>query len=126
MKILLIIQLPPALWALFGVIIGALLTGIINFLLQKSQFKHNKEMYYLQNQSREQVKEIILDLLNHRSFTDRSFEAIHKRIGGYSEDAIRQMLHEVGAIPSSRKDGLGEWWYLKERAQERIDKKKNA
>lgn len=99
MKILLIIQLPPALWALFGVIIGALLTGIINFLLQKSQFKHNKEMYYLQNQSREQVKEIILDLLNHRSFTDRSFEAIHKRIGGYSEDAIRQMLHEVGAIP---------------------------
>ncbi len=116
--------LTPPVWALLGVIIGGSLTGLINFLLQKSQFKHNKEMYYLQNQSREQVKEILLDLLNHRSHTDRSFEAIRKRIGGYNEDSIRQMLHEVGAIPSSRKDGAGEWWYLKTRAQERIEKRK--
>ena len=107
-------------WTLLGVIVGGLLTGIINFRLQRAQFKHNKEMYFLQNQSKEQVKEIIEDLLNHRSYTDRSFEAIQKRIGGYNEAEIRKMLHEVGAIKSSRKDGSGEWWYLKERAQERI------
>ena len=111
-------------WTLLGVLIGGLLTGGINYLLQRSQFKHNKEMYYLQNQSKEQVKEIIEELLNHRSYTDRSFEAISKRIGGYNENEIRQILHEVGAKKSSRNDGPGEWWYLKERAQERIENKK--
>jgi len=34
------------------------------------------------------------------------------------------MLHEIGAKKSSRQDGLGEWWYLKERGQERIENKK--
>lgn len=123
--ILLSIVLSSPMWALLGVLIGGLLTGVINYILQRSQFRHNKEMYYLQNQSREQVKEIIVELLNHRTYTDRSFETIRKRIGGYSEDAIRQLLHEVGAKKSSRKDGAGEWWYLKERAQERMDNKKS-
>ena len=62
-------------------------------------------MYYLQNQSKEQVKEILLVLLNHRSFTDRSFETIRKRIGGYSSDEIRQLLHEIGAKKTAGKDG---------------------
>ena len=118
------ITLSPPTWALLGVVIGGLITGLINFLLQKSQFKHNKEMFYLENKSRENVKEIIKDLLNHRSHTDRSFDAIRKRIGGYDEDEIRKMLHEVGAKPTTRKGSSVEWWYLMERAQERINNKK--
>jgi len=106
-----------------GVLIGGLLTGIINYILQRSQFKHNKDMYFLKNQSKEQVKEIILDLLNHRTHTDRSFSALKKRVGGYSDDELCQMLHEVGAQKSSRQDGSGEWWYLTERNEERIEKK---
>lgn len=117
-------QLDAPTWALLGVIVGGLLTGVINYFLQRAQFKHNKDMFYLQNQSKEQVKETIEELLNHRRYTDRSFESIRKRIGGYSEDEIRQMLHEIGAKKSSRQDGSGEWWYLKEREQERIDNKK--
>lgn len=115
------LELNGATWALLGVIVGALATGIINYLLQRAQFKHNREMFLLQNKSKEQVKEIILDLLNHRVHTDRSFEAIHKRIGGYSEDEIRQLLHEVGARKVS--DGTRELWYLKDREDER---KKNS
>ncbi len=119
-KTLLLAGLGAPAWALLGVIVG----GLLNYMLQRAQFKHNKDMYYLQNQSKEQVKEIIEELLNHRSYTDRTFEAICNRIGGYNENEIRQMLHEVGAIKSSRTDGPGEWWYLKERAQERIENKK--
>ena len=114
-----------AYWALAGVIIGAISTGIINYLLQLSQFKHNKDMYYLQNQSKEQVKEILLELLNHRTYTDRSFSTIRKRIGGYTDDELKLLLHEVGAKKSiSRTDD--EWWYLKDRTEERNEKRKNT
>ncbi|MDA8886181.1 hypothetical protein OAD66_02530 [Bacteroidia bacterium] len=102
-------RMDEATWALLGVVIGGFLTGVINYFLQRAQFKHNKDMFYLQNQSKEQVKEILEELLNHRRYTDRSFESIRKRIGGYSEVEIRQMLHEIGAKKSSRQDGLGEW-----------------
>lgn len=116
-------QFTEATWALIGVVIGGLLAGITNYYLQRAQFQHNKDMFYLQNQSKEQVKQILEELLNHRRYTDRSFESIRKRIGGYSQDEIRQMLHEIGAKKSSREDGSGEWWYLKEREQERIENK---
>jgi hypothetical protein len=118
------LALSPPMWALIGVLVGGLLTGIINYILQRLQFKHNKEMFYLENQSKEKVKDIILDLLNHRVHIDRKFKTICKRIGGYGEDEIRQMLHEVGAKKTARSDDSVEWWYLKEREQERIEKKK--
>jgi len=112
------------LWALVGVVVGAVLTGIINYLLQLSQFRHNKEMFLLQNKGKEFVKEIILDKLNHRTHIERSFYAIKGGIGGFNDDEIRKFLHEVGATKSPRKDDSGEWWYLKEREMEYIAKKK--
>lgn len=109
-------------WALIGVAVGAILTGGINYLLQLSQFKHNRDMFLMENLSKEQVKEILLDLLNHKNFTDRSFSALRKRVGGYTDDELRKMLHEVGAKKStSRTDD--EWWYLKDRAEERKQKR---
>ncbi|MCC5908359.1 MAG: hypothetical protein JJU13_19235 [Balneolaceae bacterium] len=115
--------LTDAHWVVIGVIIGSVLTGVINYVLQKSQFKHNKEMFRLQNRSKEMVKEILIDMLNHRTHTDRSFVALKKRIGGFSDDEIKQILHEIGAKKTIRKDDKSEWWYLKEREQERIEKR---
>ena len=37
-------------WALGGVVIGAIASGTINLMLQRRQFKHEKEMHVLQNQ----------------------------------------------------------------------------
>jgi hypothetical protein len=107
-------------WALIGVIVGALLTGIINYLLQLSQFKHNKEMFFIQNQTKEKVKEILIELLNHRKYTDRTFEALKKRVGGHTDDEIRKLLHEVDAQKSSNRKGE-EVWHLKEREEEQKD-----
>ncbi len=108
-------------WALIGVIVGALLTGVINYILQLSQFKHNKEMFYIQNQTKEKVKEILFELLNHMKYTDRSFKALRERIGGHTDDEVRKILHEINAKKSSNNKGE-EVWYLKEREAERIAK----
>ena len=109
-----------AIWALSGIVVGALLTGIINYSLQKRQFQHNLDMYRLQNQSKETVKTILSDLLWHKNFIERSMSALQQNIGGYSQDEIRQLLHEVGAVKTTRKKDNTEWWYLKEREEERI------
>ena len=110
-----------AFWALIGVVVGALLTGLINFGLQKRQFQHNLDMFRLENKSKETVKTILKDMLWHKKFIDRSMDALKQHIGGYSEDEIRQLLHEVGGVKVTRKKDGTEWWYLKEREEERIE-----
>lgn len=110
------------LWALSGVIVGALTSGIINFMLQQRKFVHEKEMYILQNQGIENVKSLLIEMLSHKSYTDRSFEAIKKKIGGYTDDKIRQLLHEIDAKKVTRNSGGEELWYLTSREEERIKK----
>lgn len=93
-------------------------------LLQNRTFAHEKEMYRLQNQAEENVKAVILDMLNHRKFVRRSFDAISKRVGGYSDDEIRRLLHEVNAKRSGMSDG--EWWYLADREDEYIESRRRG
>lgn len=113
--------MPEALWALLGVVVGTVGTGYFNYLLQRRQFEHNKEMFSLQNKGTEAVKSILTEMLNHRSYTDRSFEALKRPIGGYSDAELKQLLHEIGAKKYTRDDG-SEWWYLLSRQDERIAK----
>jgi hypothetical protein len=115
----------PAVWALIGVIIGGLLTGIFNFILQNRQFSHNKEMFSLQNKSNEQAKGILEEMLNNKKFVDRSFAALKGKIGGFSDDEIRRLLIELGAIKTTRPDDNSEWWYLKDRRDERNKEQKS-
>jgi hypothetical protein len=107
-------------WVLGGVVIGAIASGAVNLMLQKRQFSHEKEMHVIQNKSSENVKALLTEMLSHKSFTDRSFDAIRKKIGGYSDNEIRQLLHEIDAKKASRIDGKEEWWYLTSREEERI------
>jgi len=92
--------------------------------IQSRQFRHEERMHALRNQSRESVKAILLEMLNHKSHTDRSFFAIRERLGGFDDDEIRQILHEIGARRVLRNGGTEEWWYLDSRRQERIDNKR--
>ena len=116
-----------AAWALAGVIVGSFGTGLFNLLLQRKQFNHNKEMFLLQNKGTEIIKNFLTEMLSHNSYTDRSFSALKAPIGGYSDDEIRQLLHEVGAKKTSGADDT-EWWYLLSRQEERREKRqaKNA
>ena len=121
----LIITNNPAIWAIICVLVGGLLTGFINFLLQRSQFKHNKEMFYLKNQSSEKAKEYLLELLNHKTYPERKFTTLEKRLGAYEGESLRKLLIEVGALRSQSATGE-EMWYLKEREQERRNPKKEG
>ena len=115
----------PAIWAIIGVVVGGLLTGLINYLLQRSQFRHNKEMFYLKNQSREKSKEYLIELLNHKTYPERKFTTLEKRIGAYQGEELRRLLIEVGALRTQSQSGE-EFWYLKEREQERKNPKKEG
>ena len=108
------------LYTILGVITGSIITGLLNYWFQRNQFKHNKEMFILQNKSKEQVKDILIDVLNHKNYAARSFDTLKKRIGGFTEDELRQILYEVGARRTTRKD-KSEWWYLKYRYEEVFD-----
>ncbi|GJL78268.1 MAG: hypothetical protein NPINA01_12570 [Nitrospinaceae bacterium] len=107
-----------AMWAMAGVFVGGLLSGVINYYLQKNQFKHNKEMFLLQNKSEGVVKDLLEEKLHHCKFIDRTFEQLKKNIGGYTDDEIRRFLHEIKAKKVSRKDGT-EMWYLVSREMDR-------
>jgi len=112
-----------ALWALSGVFVGAISSGIVSLILQHRQFSHDKDMHTLQNLGKENVKSLLVEMLSHKSYTDRSFEALHKKVGGFHESEIRQFLHEVGAKKTSRDNNTEEWWYLGSREVERTAKR---
>ncbi len=109
-----------AMWALIGVAVGAGIAGLVNWIQQSRQFAHDQEMFTLKNKSADMVKAILAEMLNHRRYVERSFEALKKSVGGYSDEAIRQFLHEIGARRTERDDGAEEWWYLTSRQQERV------
>ena len=113
-----------AIWGLVGVVIGGALTGAAGWLMQSRQFAHDRAMFALQNKSAEMVKALLSEMLNHRGYVDRSFEALKRPIGGYSDDQVRQFLHEIGARRTSRDEGAEEWWYLVSRQDERIARRK--
>ena len=113
-----------AAWALVGVVVGVVVTGVFQLVSQNRLFAHERDMFRLRNQGVEMVKALLSEMLNHRSYTDRSFSALKKAVGGYDNDKIRQLLHAVGAKKAGREDGDGEWWYLTSRQEERIAKKR--
>lgn len=108
-----------AMWALIGVVVGAGVTGVVNWIQQSRQFSHDREMFTLKSTSADMVKAILAEMLNHRRYVERSFEALKKSVSGHSDEAIRQFLHEIGARRAERDDGAEEWWYLASRQQER-------
>jgi hypothetical protein len=111
-----------AVWALVGVAVGAGITGAISWIQQTRQFAHEKEMFTLKNKSAEMVKAILAEMLNHRRYVERSFDALKKAVGEYSDEAVRQFLHEIGARRTERDEG--EWWYLTSREDERTSRVK--
>lgn len=110
-------------WALAGALLGALISGGVGLFLQTRQFKHEERMYQIASLGRGAIKAILLEVLNHKSYTDRSFSALRERVGGVTNDELRQILHELWARKTSRNSGEEEWWYLDTRSEERIEKR---
>ena len=106
--------------ALMGTIIG----GMITYLLNSQQQRHQLEMLRLQFKTDFVAEDTARHFLSHKSYTDRSFETLQKHLGGFEDDELHKILVRAGAIRIYRDDG-SEWWRLLSRMDEFIEKKQN-
>jgi hypothetical protein len=84
-------------YGIIGILLGGLLKALFDFIRVRLDHDHAEKMHKLENQGKENIKELLLDMLNHRTHIDRTFDALKKRIGGYSDDEVRKLLMELGA-----------------------------
>lgn len=104
-------------------LLGVLAGGLISMGLQFQRFKHELKLKREEDKTNFMAENTVRHFLNHKSFTDRSFDMIRKNVGGYDDDELRKILVRAGAIRIYREDG-SEWWRLLSRMDEYIDKKK--
>ncbi|HVZ43357.1 MAG TPA: hypothetical protein VHA82_06060 [Ramlibacter sp.] len=110
------------LWHTFSALLGALVGGGITYLLNRQQLKNQLEVMRAQHKTEFVAEETARMLLSHRSFTDRSFEALQRALGGFEADELRKILVRAGATRVYREDG-SEWWRLVARMDEFIERK---
>lgn len=111
-----------ALLPLISALAGTFVGGLISYLLQKQRFDQEIKLKREENKTDFMAESTALHFLSHKGYTDRSFELLQKRLGGFEEDELRKILVRAGAVRLIRKDGT-EWWRLLSREQEYIDNK---
>ncbi len=113
---------PEIITGLFGVG-GVLVGGVVTWLLQKDRVSADLRIALEAVKTEHMAEQAVRYFLSHKGYTDRSFDLIKKRIGGFKEDQLRRLLVRAGAVRFFRKDG-SEWWRLIERQDEAIAKVK--
>lgn len=106
-------------------LIGTLVGGLISYLLQKQRFSQELKVKQEENKTEFMAESTAKHFLNHKSYTDRSFETLKKHLGGFDDDELRKILVRAGAIRNFREDG-SEWWRLLSRMDEYIESKKKS
>jgi hypothetical protein len=87
--------------------ITAGITAIAAFRAQESRLRTELRTEFM-------AEEAIRQLLLHDHWQLRSFDVIRSRIGGFDDDALRQLLVRSGAIRFTGRDGQ-ELWGLRDR-----------
>jgi hypothetical protein len=111
-----------ALWSTFSALLGAVVGGGISFLLNRQQFGNQLRILQEQHKTEFMAETTARHFLSHKGFTDRSFEALQKSLGGFQDDELRRILVRAGAVRVYREDG-SEWWRLLSRMDEFIERK---
>ena len=104
---------------IFGVIVG----GLISWLLQRGRTATDLAIAMEAVKTEHMAEKTALHYLNHKGYTDRSFELLRKRLGGFDGDELRKILVRAGAVRYIRHDG-SEWWRLLSRNAEVAEKLK--
>ena len=111
-----------AILSLISALAGTIIGGLISYLLQKQRFDQEIKLSQEENKTEFMAESTAHHFLSHKGYTDRSFELLKKRLGGFEEDELRKILVRAGAVRFIRKDG-SEWWRLLSRQGEFIEKK---
>ena len=92
----------------FFTLLGTLIGGLITFAVNRQQFKHQLATIRQQNKTEFMAEETAQHFLNHKSYTDRSFDVLQKHLGGFEDNELRKILVRAGAVREFRSDG-SEW-----------------
>lgn len=111
-----------ALWSTFSALLGAVVGGGISWLLNRQQLANQIELARQHNRTEFMAETTARHFLGHKSFTDRSFDALRMHLGGFEDDELRKILVRAGAMRVYREDG-SEWWRLLSRMDEFIERK---
>ncbi len=111
-----------ALWSTFSALLGAVVGGGISWLLNRQQFANQLRILREQHKTEYMAEDTARHFLSHKSFTDRSFEALKMHLGGFEDDELRKILVRAGAMRVYRDDG-SEWWRLLSRMDEFIERR---
>ena len=106
--------------------VSAIIGGLISFFLQMLRFKQEIHKLQMSHKTEFMAENTAKHFLNHKSFTDRSFETLKQHLGGFEDNELRKILVRAGAIRVFRDgDESQEWWRLLSRMDEYIEKKKS-
>lgn len=111
-----------ALYVIIGTILGGVISGLMSYVLQKQRFEQELRLKHEEFRTEFMAENTAKHFLNHKSYTDRSFDTLQKHLGGFEDDELRKILVRAGAIRIIREDG-SEWWRLLSRMDEYIEKK---
>jgi hypothetical protein len=80
-----------ALLSAFVALLVSAIGGVVSFRLQRDRLRQENRTEFMAEQA-------LVELLDHKDWTLRSFTAIQKRVGGFGDDALRQLLVRAGAL----------------------------
>lgn len=94
-------------------LVVSIVGGVATFRTQERRLRAELRTEFM-------AEEAIRLLLKHQRWTLRSFSLIRSYVRGFSDEELRRLLIRSGALCFSA--GGKEWWGLRERNQDRLDK----
>jgi hypothetical protein len=108
-------EMIAGLFGLLGVFVG----GLISWWLQKDRASTDLEIALEAVKTEHMAEKTAQHFLSHKGYTDRSFNLLRERLGGFEDDELRRILVRAGAIRYTRSNG-DEYWRLLSREPEAI------
>jgi len=112
-------ELVAGLFGLLGVLVG----GLISWWLQKDRASTDLRIALEAIKTEHMAEKTAQYFLSHKGYTDRSFELLSARLGGFEPDELRRILVRAGAVRYVRRNGT-EYWRLLSREPEAIARAK--
>ncbi len=100
-------EITSGLFALAGTAFG----GLLSWWLQRGRTAAEFAIALEAVKTDHMAEKTALYYLNHKGYTDRSFEYLSKRLGGFEDNELRKILVRAGAVRYVRDNG-SEWWRL--------------
>ena|SRR5690606_26157824 len=107
---------------LFG-LLGVLVGGLISWWLQKDRASTDLRIALEAVKTEHMAEKTAQHFLGHKGYTDRSFQLLSERLGGFDPEELRRILVRAGAIRYKRSNGT-EYWRLLSRDAEAIARAK--